>query len=559
MGATPTFAPLGAYAARSCIVKAQWDVLRPVAPEPPPTLRQELARAGDAFESFVFDELRHLHAGIVTVDPVASADAREASTVAAMDAGAPLVVGARLPIDAPGHRVGEPDVLVRVGKTAVAGRWRYAPVDVKHHAVLVGPADAGRAATVVVQPLDAIDVPDAATRFADARGRTGTTIRADLLQLAHYWRILEVCGRAPDGAPIGGILGREERVVWHRLDVPLGRDVPLVIYDAAFAARVTVAAAAAAHARDATLPLAVEPVWVAECSACPWRRHCRGVVEDRADASLLPGVNRREWEALREVGLDTVPALADAPWDAVVEGLTDDALEGILEEARARASGATAHRRRGISTVTVRRAAVEIDVDMENVEGGAYLWGAYVSDRGRTGVVDAGYHAFVDWDPDATTAGVRAFATFWTWLEGVRARCDAVGADLAAYCWFDGAENRWMRLGGASIGRSADVEAFLRSQDWVDLRRVFRGQVVTGHATGLKVVARRLGFDWAVDDADGGASMVWWASAVDPAIPEADRIALRARLLDYNRDDVRATLHVRDWLSEEGRTLTPVR
>ena len=48
---------LGAYAARSCAVRAQWDVVRPCEPEPDTPFRAGLARDGIAFEADVVAEL----------------------------------------------------------------------------------------------------------------------------------------------------------------------------------------------------------------------------------------------------------------------------------------------------------------------------------------------------------------------------------------------------------------------------------------------------------------------------------------------------------------------
>lgn len=49
--------------------------------------------------------------------------------------------------------------------------------------------------------------------------------------------------------------------------------------------------------------------------------------------------------------------------------------------------------------------------------------------------------------------------------------------------------------------------------------------------------------------------MQWWADAVNPELPAAGRSPYRARLLRYNKDDVAATRHIRDWLDTHGPAL----
>jgi predicted RecB family nuclease len=473
-----------------------------------------------------------------------------------MDAGAPLILGGWLPDDPVGHRTGRPDILVRAGEAPVAGRWRYLPVDVKHHGSIIK----SRGLEVTVQQLADLSAPDDASA-EEPVGRKDDKSRGDLLQLSHYWRMLEACGAAPPGPARGGILGRERAVVWYQLDVASWSGAPrrssLELYDEEFAHRLAVAGAARAHAADPGVALLVEPARIGECDECGWRVHCRQLMLERHHGTLLPKITRDgAGAALAAAGVTDITALAGLPVDAPIPGLRVP-LPGLVDEARAWLGPDPAYRRRDVDRIEVPRADIEVDVDMESTNGGAYLWGVLVTDRAGWGQVEEGYRPFVDWNPDTGRAAAAAFTGFWGWLADLRARCEAAGLSFAAYCWSRGAENRWLREGGRHLDVEADVEAFMASSTWIDLCDVFAHQIVTGDTADLKVVAQLTGFDWQDDDPGGGQSMVWRQAATDADLPAEEREEHRRRLLTYNEDDVRATLHVREWLDARKDDLAP--
>ncbi len=548
--------PLGSYAAKRCPVRTQLDVLRPVEPAPVSQFLAMLGRRGHEFEGEVVAALAD--AGDVRDVTAQSREELVAATVTAMEHGEPVIAGGRLPIDPVGRRVGEPDLLVRVGDEPLQGRWRYAPVDVKSHKVLTDP-DTGTA--VVVQDLAELQVPDA-DAVEDDIGRQRRTTRDDTLQLAHYHRLLEACGHAAAGVAWGGIIGSEGRPVWYRLDTPRWSTptadpeqrskhrTALEVYDFEFGFRLDIAAVAMRHAEDPSVPLLVEPVECHECSNCPWREHCLPQLEQRRDVSLLPRVSFTVWQALQDAGLGSFDALAGAGADVEVEGLSASRLEELQVQARARIHDAPVLVRGGDAPV-VSLADVEVDVDMENDFDGAYLWGAHVTSRGGVEVAEPGYHAFASWDsPFGEDARAGVFLRFWDWLQTVRRNCDEQGLTFAAFCWYEAAENQYLRDGAALSGRSDEVEDFIASPDWIDLHHWFTSHYVTGHGNGLKAVASLLGFAWRDDDPGGASSMAWRARAIDPSVDPAEREAARKRLLAYNEDDVRATLAVRDALAE---------
>ena len=77
------------------------------------------------------------------------------------------------------------------------------------------------------------------------------------------------------------------------------------------------------------------------------------------------------------------------------------------------------------------------------------------------------------------------------------------------------------------------------------------------HGKGLKRIAPVAGFAWRDPEASGENSMRWYRDAVGwtARAPDAGQ---RARLLEYNADDVAATATLRDWMTSDEIELVPL-
>src|SRR5262249_34774509 len=111
-------------------------------------------------------------------------------------------------------------------------------------------------------------------------------------------------------------------------------------------------------------------------------------------ASVAPrrGARPRRWS---RAGLRTPgDARALSPRTAAY---CDQPMRDLPEQighARAVLGDSPVYRRRGVTRVEVPRGEVEVDVDMENVEDGVYLWGALATNRSASSPGPAGYPAF---------------------------------------------------------------------------------------------------------------------------------------------------------------------
>ena len=116
-----------------------------------------------------------------------------AATVQAMDDDVEVILGGWLPDDTEGGRTGRPDILLGTS-------GGYLPGDVKGHRIVARRAKGTLSYSTLDDPSDILT--------ANGFGAETTSRFDDYLQLAHYWRMLEAIGRAPQG-PAEGLHHRQ--------------------------------------------------------------------------------------------------------------------------------------------------------------------------------------------------------------------------------------------------------------------------------------------------------------------------------------------------------------
>ena len=548
---------LDGYAAKRCPVRIHNNfsplvlTLKEVRSEE----QQAVIDAGNAFEAEIFADLLTIHPTAVLVDPRLGKYEAIATTIAAAESGAPLVLGGTLPDDVEGCRSGKPDILIKVD-------GGYLPADVKHHKTIESAARKVMRVSSLLNPDIVLDAE---------RSTNSDYYYNDCLQLAHYTRMLQACGlHAGHESLIGAILGkslvtlpggvRERVFVWHDLAAPVRytfsrsrgkvRRSLLECYDHEHDFRVQVATTARriTGSGDDPEPLVV-PIGYKDCPGCPYEQWCAEQMgPDDASVAITRGrLDTREWRTLRRMGFGTVetlgdlepedPAFFDEYYPEVTHLSRTQALKrlcGAVQQAQLIRGGIDFEPKTD-ALVVVPRADIEIDFDIEwDNSNRIYQWGLRV--REGQDEQTARYEPVVSFDELDDDAELALAEQAAARIMQLRSEAEKAGKTVAVYHWHhvEVSNTRKFRCVTAALdGITLDLLSWFA--------RTFR---VQGSAS-IKTIAQHFGFNWSVDDPGGRLSMlkIDVARAGGPEAAEAKQWCL-----SYNESDVVAQAVIRDGL-----------
>lgn len=580
---------LDAYAARNCAVKTQNEYDGSL-PADIVVLRghsenlQEIFVGSDAYDKEILDyiadsvcnvlDLRELHG--------TACDVRRDTTAEAVAEGIEVIIKPILPFDLKGHRKGNPDLLVR-GEDR-SGKPGYYPVQCKRSPVFHAQTNSSRAVSLLSAPCHRFSKSLSAVSVRENR-------EDDLMQLAHYWRVLEANDWQSGGTPLGGIIGRdrlaslvtpedtwyqptnnklsEQFIAWCDLTNPRFRTFSrtaeegfthrhaLDRYDHEFGFRIQIAAVAAQRTGDPSDPeLLVHPIVNRECATCQWWRICLPKLDDD-DLSLRISTARldvREISVLRSLGINTVSDLAEVDLERLLPQYLPEVTHRDFAEDRIRR---TAHRasllahdialeRTTEEPINCPRSSYEIDFDIETSSSGkVYLWGFLVTDRASGQAPRyVPFSRFSELDSEGEHE-LAMEALNWLGKELIE------HPDALIYHYSDYELTNIRR-----ITRQDDPPEVLSVLDqigtrFVDLFLHVRRNFFGAEGLGLKIVASAgPGFSWRDEDPSGLNSIGWFSDAINDPDPVV-RAESTQRILHYNEDDCRATAALREWLSDE--------
>jgi predicted RecB family nuclease len=103
-------------------------------------------------------------------------------------------------------------------------------------------------------------------------------------------------------------------------------------------------------------------------------------------------------------------------------------------------------------------------------------------------------------------------------------------------------------IGKIGVPSLDEIDEFKQSEYWLDIEDYVKKLIWPTENQSLKTIGKITGAKWE-EGANGALSTVWfdtWTRSTDPA----ERESLKNQLLEYNKNDVEATLIIRDWIND---------
>jgi predicted RecB family nuclease len=196
----------------------------------------------------------------------------------------------------------------------------------------------------------------------------------------------------------------------------------------------------------------------------------------------------------------------------------------------------------------------ELEIDEPIGEDRLYLYGFGIHDRTK----DLDWHsADIDTYSDYSNTADGEFSVMskmWNKLNFEIEHAEAAGQSIKIFHYSPHEFTWWKRFvsryGGRSGVPTLDEMELFKINYLVDLYPIAKKISFKSKSYSIKDLAPLAKFEWKVDKAGGANSLFQYKKAIDKNLSDAERQAAIDWLDSYNRDDVRATFAVRNYLRQ---------
>lgn len=287
-----------------------------------------------------------------------------------------------------------------------------------------------------------------------------------------------------------------------------------------------------------------KPALAGTCKLCPWYQSCKHWVQETHDLTNIFYLGRSKRDVINEdLGLERVEDMLSLDLEDINERKKKNKkfLSGVgektLQKLAIRADIFANNKGPAIyGDIEFPEVTYELFFDIEDdpTQEFVYLHGVYERNN------DTGKERFLDFTATAVTpeAEKEAWAKFWDYIHSLPRN------DYAVYYYSPHEKTVYKKMQRQypDVISKEEVDDFFDSPNIIDLYQIILKQTDWPLSSySIKAIAVYLGFSWRDSDPGGANSIEWYNSY----LKTGDQKLLQ-RILDYNEDDCKATLVVKD-------------
>ena len=544
-------------------------------PDAPDPVVEEFKNLGFSHETKVIAALKKAYPSLIEIDQSKSFSEIEMDTAKALlDPNSSIIAGAYIAEIAekelakafgisfvPTERASRPDLMIKFGRNA-DDRPSWMPIDIKSHKAVTESKSNSILTSLISDVMP-----------SHHRQDFGRLDYNDLHQLAHYTRHFQALGISSSD-PFVGIIGRDlEKCVWAQMNgVVVGQgnsqEFFINIYDRQFEEAREVVRLSQIENSDLSKKSGVIPVNSSGkmgCTVCKYKSTCLKEMEafDNGHghvtllARVTPLVVEKNFPQIQSIN------------DLLTQTPLNDAMVTAQIRARVKKSGVPELLDPSTPFV-LPEADIEIDIDLENSMEALreleidepigvdrlYLYGFGIHDRTvskdwQTAVIDT-YSNYLNTEDGE----FEVMSKMWNRLQTEISKAEKAGKSIKIFHYSPHEFSWWKKYANRFVGRPGvptlnELEEF-KINYLVDLYPYAQKYAFPSKSYSIKDLAPLAKFEWSVAMAGGANSLFKYKLAIDSKAKSADREEAIAWLDSYNRDDVRATFAVRNYIRSLG-------
>lgn len=336
------------------------------------------------------------------------------------------------------------------------------------------------------------------------------------------------------------VIDRSGERIEYFLDAPQGPKTPETMWELYHRIRADVEAALRDELRN-------DPAMCGSCKDCGWYASCKSWAKENDDLTQLFYVGRTARDTVRyDLRSGRIDDLLGRDIDAIVsqkkadksflKGIGEATLTKMFARGRLMKSG-------GDPVLYARYDLPEVgtelffDIETDPTQDFVYLHGFWVRDRDGER-----FQHFT-----ATEISPENEREFWKRSLDFMLSFDADDVAVYYYSAYEKTTYRQLQRKYPEVITEADLESLFARPNVIDLYTdfIFKSTDWPLGSYGIKAIAQYLGFRWRDETPSGALSIQWFNEYLTTG-----NEALLERVLEYNEDDCKATMIVKDYLKQ---------